>query len=174
MDAIAGLGDDWIAFQRANIAENMELVDIGQQAKIEVPAIKHFDIETIVTPGTVDPSRPLGLANEVPSVSANIIKQQFETYIGDIRSRVTGFENDIISLVNKAFPGSDQSRNIETLLRAIYGAVANLATSHKSIFDAIDQLLANYETFVSNENTNIQSATSNVENTEFGNSLTGN
>ena len=151
------LGMNWKSFQATNKMVEGEgaVVPVGELTKPDVPSV---DISLLVKPGNpvFTASTNMGLANGAESGTA--IKQQFDAYIDEVYKGVKGLYEALDS--SKAFLGTELNSAVNTYLQSMGEAMAKLTTCHRTIYEALDKLIAGYTTHESSEATNVSGAAS--------------
>lgn len=155
------LGQNWVEFQKNNILTGGSASTDASPASVQniepkAPSLQPYEIASHVKAGnpTFAVGTNMGLTNGTQS-GANI-KTVFDSYIDAVYTSVQGLYMNIDA--SQAFLGSELSAKVSEYLATVGEALAKLTTCHKSIYDALDQLIAAYATHETDEATNISSA----------------
>lgn len=156
------LGQNWVEFQKNNILTSGNSVSTdpsvagGQTIEPKAPSLQPYDIASQVKAGspTFAAGTNMGLTNGTQS--GTNIKTVFDSYIDGVYTSVQGLYMNIDA--SQAFLGSELSAKVSEYLATVGEALAKLTTCHKSIYDALDQLIAAYATHETDEAANISSA----------------
>jgi len=149
VNTIKTLADDWRNFQKNNtlIGESRFSVEVTGDAykELEVPALSTFAVAEIVKPTekTFSVDTKMGLTSGLES--AGKIRTQFDSYIDGVYAAVKQLYTDMEAVTKDAFLGASLSAMVNDFLTKLGNALAKLATSHKSIYEALDTLVANYQ-----------------------------
>lgn len=150
---IKTLADNWINFQKGNKLNRTEADNIS--ANIDMPVVTCYEIENIVKAGNpvFNAGTNMGLTNGV--TSGTTIKSTFDGYIDGVYDSVKALYSSLEDAVNSAFLGSELNVKVNEYLNKIGTALAQLTTCHKSIYEALDKLIANYSTHESTQATGV-------------------
>jgi len=157
---IKSIGDSWKAFQEKNIlkaAEGAEAI-AAQTLGLDIATVTvdAIDISGIVKSGeptfTVD--MKLGVAEG--ETSATKINEAINTYVGDIKEKVSTLFNAIKS--EEAFLGGDQATNIDSYLGKISTEVQKLSTTVDDLQTNLTSLVNAYTQQATAINTGISNA----------------
>ncbi len=164
LDNLRIMGDNWKNFQKGNVLENADtsMMNSGVFAnEIEIATIKPYEIANIVKAGSPNFSAntKLGLTNGTQS--SVIIKTEFDKYIESVKKSVKELYSKFDS--SKAFLGGQLNAKVNEYLQNMGSSLADLATCHKSIYDALDKLTAQYTTHETDEAKSVSSANINVD-----------
>ena len=168
LDNIKTIGTNWKNFQRNNILEGAEQVGVERTTifgkDIFIPSLEDHDIESTVKAGdvTFSESTNLGLTND--GESGSTIKTKFDEYIDGVYNSVKGLYSDFDS--STAFLGTELSAKVNEYISNVAESLAKLTTCHKSIYEALDKLTANYATHESDQATEVSSK--GAEGIDFG------
>lgn len=168
INSIKVLGENWQNFQTGNVLT--QAADVasnavgGSLAALEIPTLTAYDIASVVKAGNpvFDASTNMGLANGTSSGST--IKTQFNTYIDAVYSNVQALYTNLDNAVSSAFLGAELNSKLNQFLQKIGTSLAQLTTCHKSIYDALDTLIANYSTHETEEATAVSGASTEAIN----------
>lgn len=143
LDNIKIIGDNWINFQKSNLLDGAS-IQSGFNLSIELPALKTYDIETVVKAGnpSFENATNMGLKNGETSYSN--IKTEFDSYIDGVYTSIKGLYENLDT--SKAFLGTELSAKVSSYLATIGTDLAKLATCHKSLYENLDKLMARYKT----------------------------
>ena len=156
MTNISKLGENWINFQKNNIMTDADAVTNFFDGISIATSDVVVDLPSTVKAGspTFSASTNMGLTNGTESGTK--IKTVFDAYIDSVYDKVKELYNAFDS--SKAFLGSELNSKVNEYLAQMGEALAKLTSCHKSIYDALDQLIARYATHESEEATNVSGA----------------
>ena len=82
-----------------------------------------------------------------------MIKTEFDAYIEEVYTSVKNLYTDLDT--GSAFLGTTLSASVKSYLEAMAEALAKLTTCHRSIYEALDQLINRYATHEEDESSSI-------------------
>lgn len=169
------VADDWRNFQRNNVLEGLVIENVVGDAfkELEIPEMTSYDIASVVKAGTptFGADTLMGLTNGLSS-AANI-KKEFDSYVNNVYTNVKSLYDSFAELIGVAFEGGNTKTSLEGYLTQVYESIAKLSTCHKSIYEALDQLINKYQEMDEALSSKIDTATETEAGADFSASLGG-